>query len=353
MTGSHVQVACASCHTSGYTGTSADCYSCHQQNYQSTTDPNHVSENYPQDCTLCHNTTNWGDANFDHNLTQFPLTGSHVQVVCASCHTNGYTGTPADCYSCHQQNYQSTTDPNHVSENYPQDCTLCHNTTNWGDANFNHQNTNFPLTGSHTSVTCQQCHSSGYTGTSTDCFSCHQTDYQQSANPNHTSLTLFNTCQTCHSTNPGWSPATFPVHNNFFQLLGAHLQVNNCADCHQGNYNTTINTCFGCHSNDFNTTVDPPHQSLNFSENCLSCHTMNGWTPASFDHSFFSIGSRHNNVQCNQCHSETNYKPQCLSCHMDSFLSKHRVGDRTDCWNCHDTGNWDKGLIIPHLKRVD
>ncbi len=143
LTGSHVQVACASCHTSGYTGTPTDCYSCHQQNYQSTTDPNHLSENYPQDCTLCHNTTSWDDANFDHNLTQFPLTGSHVQVACASCHTNGYTGTPSDCYSCHQQNYQSTTDPNHVSENYPQDCTLCHNTTNWDDANFDHNQHNF------------------------------------------------------------------------------------------------------------------------------------------------------------------------------------------------------------------
>ena len=318
LTGSHVQAACASCHTNGYTGTPTDCWSCHQSNYQSTTDPNHVTENYPQDCTVCHNTTNWNDANFDHNITQFPLTGSHVQTACASCHTNGYTGTPTDCWSCHQSNYQSTTDPNHVTENYPQDCTVCHNTTTWGDASFDHNNTQFPLTGAHTSTNCQQCHSEGYTGTPTECFACHQTDYQQSTNPNHSSIALSTTCQTCHTTNPGWAPATFPVHDSFFQLLGAHLQINDCADCHQGgNYNNTPNTCMGCHSSNYNGTNDPPHQILNFSDDCLSCHTMNGWTPATFDHSFYSVNNRHRNVNCNQCHSQANYQPQCLSCHNE------------------------------------
>ena len=191
------------------------------------------------------------------------------------------------------------------------------------------------------------------TGTPTDCFACHQTDYQQSTNPNHTTLGLSTSCQNCHTTNPGWAPATFPVHDSYFQLLGAHLQINDCTDCHQGNYNTTPNTCIGCHSSEYNGTNDPPHQVLTFSENCLTCHSMNGWTPATFDHSFYSVSNRHSNVNCNECHSEPNYQPQCLSCHMDDFLDEHDLGDRTDCWNCHNARNWDTGLLAPHRQRIE
>ncbi|HEX7356156.1 MAG TPA: hypothetical protein VF270_00440, partial [Ignavibacteriaceae bacterium] len=149
-------------------------------------------------------------------------------------------------------------------------------------------------------------------------------------------------------------PAAFPVHNNFYQLLGAHLLIDNCTTCHQGgNYNNTPNTCIGCHNNDYTGTTDPPHQTLNFSEDCLTCHTMNGWTPANFDHSFFPTGGHHTNVNCNQCHSETNYQPQCLSCHLNDFLEEHNLGDRTDCWNCHDASNWGRGLTAPPMDRTD
>ena len=123
-----------------------------------------------------------------------------------------------------------------------------------------------------------------------------------------------------------------------------------CANCHASGYTGTPTECFACHQDDFNATTDPPHQTLNFSEDCLSCHSMNGWTPANFDHNFFPIGNNHNNVDCNECHSETNYQPQCLSCHMEDFLDEHDLGDRTDCWNCHETNDWDNKLIRPGLK---
>ncbi len=341
LTGKHVNVNCADCHKTGYTGTPADCYSCHQQDYQSTTDPNHVQQNYPKDCTACHNTTGWSGATFNHSTSSFPLTGKHTSVTCTDCHKTGYTGTPTDCYSCHQQDYQSTTDPNHVQQNYPKDCTACHNTTGWSGATFDHSQSGFPLTGSHIQVSCANCHTSGYSGISTDCVSCHQTNFQQAANPNHVALSIPTNCESCHSTNPGWTPATFPIHNNVFPLVGAHSLIKNCDDCHKGNYNSTPKLCYDCHASDFNSTTDPPHQSQNISHDCLQCHNMNSWAGATFNHSFFPISSKHSNVSCNECHSQTGYKPQCLSCHLNDFLDKHKQGDRTDCWSCHSTSKWD------------
>jgi len=341
LTGKHTSVSCADCHTNGYNGTSPECYSCHQPDYQSVSNPNHVQQNYPKDCIACHNTSGWGDAKFDHNSSSFPLTGKHTSVNCADCHKTGYSGTPTDCYSCHQPDYQSVSNPNHVQQNYPTDCTACHNTAGWGGATFDHSKSGFPLTGSHIQVSCANCHASGYSGISTDCVSCHQTNFQQAANPNHVALSIPTNCESCHTTNPGWTPATFPIHNNVFPLVGAHSLIKNCDDCHKGNYNNTPKLCYDCHASDFNSTNDPPHQSQNLSHDCLQCHNMNSWSGATFNHSFFPISSKHSNVKCNECHSETGYKPQCLSCHLNDFLDKHKQGDRTDCWSCHSTSKWD------------
>ncbi|MBI3473968.1 MAG: hypothetical protein HY013_21650, partial [Candidatus Solibacter usitatus] len=41
--------------------------------------------------------------------TRFPLTGAHAtKPTCAQCHTSGvYTGTPANCDSCHLKDYNN------------------------------------------------------------------------------------------------------------------------------------------------------------------------------------------------------------------------------------------------------
>ena len=241
LTGSHTTVTCQQCHSSGYTGTSTECFSCHQTAFNNAVNPNHTAAGIPSTCESCHNSTAWIPSSFNHTTTGFELLGSHQPLQCSSCHVGTVTGLNNQCIACHQPDFNSA--PNHVSQSYPTTCELCHNSVAWDQTSFDHQTTQFPLTGAHTTATCQQCHSGGYSGTSTLCYTCHQNDYQQSANPNHTTLALATTCENCHTTNPGWAPATFPVHNNFYQLLGAHLQVNNCTDCHQGNYNTTPNTC--------------------------------------------------------------------------------------------------------------
>jgi len=421
LTGAHLNTNCNSCHEQGYANTPTECFACHQQDYNSAQDPNHVAGNYSTDCTICHSTTAWEPAQIDHNLTGFPLTGKHIEATCQECHASGYTNTPTDCYACHQQDYDNSTNPNHLAALFPITCEDCHTTNGWTPATFdhdglyfpiysgehagewnqcsdchevpsnytvftcischehnqidmddkhqgiqgyiyesnaclschpdgskgnafNHANSSFPLTGAHLTTDCEQCHQNGYQGTPTECVACHQTNYNNSTNPNHSQLGLSTDCSSCHTTNPEWQPATFPIHSQFFELLGAHLNITNCDDCHNSNYNNTPNTCIGCHQDDYNGTTDPPHQVLNLSTNCLDCHTMSGWTPANFDHTFYPISSQHNNVSCAECHSQPNYQPQCLSCHLDDFNEGHNPGDPTDCWACHSTSSWESNF---------
>ena len=125
---------------------------CHLTNYQKTTNPNHVAAGFPQDCQLCHTTTQWTGATFDHTTkTTFPLTGAHMPLTCNQCHVDRRLhGLSTPCASCHLPNYQKTTNPNHVTAGFPQDCALCHTTTQWTGATFNHTTTTtFPLTGAH------------------------------------------------------------------------------------------------------------------------------------------------------------------------------------------------------------
>lgn len=73
-------------------------------------------------------------------------------------------------------------------------------------------------------------------------------DFDQSQNPKHKDLGLSTDCISCHTTTPGWSPARFDIHNNYYVLQDAHAQIaNDCKACHNGNYNNTPNTCVGCH----------------------------------------------------------------------------------------------------------
>ncbi|MCB0316123.1 MAG: hypothetical protein KDH84_23210, partial [Calditrichaeota bacterium] len=109
-------------HEQGYTNTPVECYACHEDDYVTVQDPNHVTNNFSQDCTECHSTSGWSPSIFDHNNTGFPLTGSHVPLNCLDCHANGYTGTPIECFACHQDDYNATTNPNHLAAGFPTEC---------------------------------------------------------------------------------------------------------------------------------------------------------------------------------------------------------------------------------------
>ncbi|MFZ5948773.1 MAG: hypothetical protein ACOYU5_12525, partial [Stygiobacter sp.] len=300
----------------------------------------------------CHNSTDWKNVSFNHSQTNFPLLGAHTNVSCNQCHTTGYKGTSTLCYTCHQTKYKTA--PNHKSQNYPTTCEQCHNSTDWKNVSFNHSQTNFPLLGAHTNVSCNQCHTTGFKGTSTLCYTCHQTKYVQSVNPNHKNLNLPTTCEQCHTTNPGWKPAVFPIHNNFYPILGAHLNIaNQCANCHAGNYNTKHNGCVSCHLTNYNNTTNPDHSLSQFPTNCEECHSQNAWKPSTFNHDgkYFPIYSGEHNGKwslCSDCHNvQTNYNLfECINCHehnkteMDkehSSVSGYIYASNS-CYQCHPTG---------------
>jgi hypothetical protein len=356
LTGAHLRTDCAKCHTGGrYQGTPKDCYSCHKANYDGTATPNHRAAGIATSCQDCHNTGAWKPANFDHDNTRFRLTGAHQRTDCARCHTGGrYTGTPTDCWSCHQASYNATTNPNHAASGFPKDCQTCHGTSAWRPASVDHSKTRFPLTGAHQRTDCARCHTGGrYTGTPTDCWSCHQANYNGAANPNHVASNLPRECQACHTTS-AWRPATVDHNRTRFPLTGAHTRVD-CARCHTGGrYTGTPTDCYACHQANYAGTTNPNHSSAGFPTQCAECHSTAAWRPATFDHDgrYFPIYSgKHRGKwsSCSDCHvSAGNYKAfECVLCHEHSNRrevdDKHKevngyVYGSAACYQCHRNG---------------
>ncbi len=216
-----------------YIGLSMDCVSCHLKDYQGATSPNHASANFPLTCQTCHGVDRWQGAKFNHaQVTGFALVGAHAQLECSSCHKGQqFKGTPRDCFGCHAQDYNRTTNPNHVAANFPKDCAICHDSEHWQGVRFDHSQTGFALTGAHVTARCDTCHQAGrYKGTPRECFSCHVAKYEGTQNPDHRKANISTQCDSCHTTS-NWQGAKFDHTLTKFALTGAHVSVN-CTQCH-------------------------------------------------------------------------------------------------------------------------
>jgi hypothetical protein len=359
LTGAHANLPCIDCHINGqFAGTPADCYSCHTKDYNSTTSPNHIQAGIPTQCQTCHTTTAWIPATFDHSKTAFPLTGAHVNVPCATCHTDNYAGTlPTNCYGCHAKDYNDTANlsgvPNHITAKFPQDCTICHSTSTWLNATFDHSTTSFPLTGAHVNVPCATCHTDNYAGTlPTNCYGCHQPDYNNTATmpgvPNHVSGGYPQDCTMCHTTS-SWLNATFNHNNTPFPLQGPHLTVP-CNSCHIGGvFAGTPTDCYSCHKADYTGTTNPNHVAAGFPTTCTTCHTTwvtTGWAGAVFNHTWWDMNHGGANSVCSVCHTNPNdYSVfQCTNCHLKPQTDQDHQGvngyvyNSVNCYQCHKNG---------------
>ncbi len=354
LTGGHIGVDCKECHKNGFKGTPTDCKECHSNDYNLSVNPNHKVLNIPMDCASCHSTQpGWAPAKFDIHNNYWVLDGAHVSVDCKSCHNGNYNNTPNTCVGCHLKDYNGSTNPNHKLINIPTDCASCHTTkAGWSPAKFDIHNNYWVIDGAHVPVNCNQCHNGNYNNTPNTCVGCHLNDYNGSLNPNHKNLNLPKDCAMCHTTVPDWEPATFPIHDQFYVLQGAHALIkNNCATCHKGNYNNTPNTCYGCHKSDYDGTNNPPHKSAGFPTECTSCHSQNAWIPSTFNHDgmYFPIYSgKHKNEwnTCSQCHTNANnYKIfSCFACHPKNEMDSEHNGvqgysyNSAACYSCHPDG---------------
>jgi hypothetical protein len=232
LTGKHANVVCTQCHLDARTIVDLqtlpqDCNSCHRG------DEPHEGR-FGSDCAACHTTDGWKPAKFDHDLAVFKLEGKHAEVRCEQCHQNNvYKNTPTDCFSCHKQ------DDEHEGK-FGTDCAACHQPTDWEDVTFDHNKSNFPLTGRHTGLACEQCHTNAqFAGLSTACASCH-------VDPAYHAGMFGLDCAQCHTTNDWFARYNGP-HPGIADEGGRGVNHGGaaCRECHTQTLRTA--TCTKCH----------------------------------------------------------------------------------------------------------
>jgi hypothetical protein len=285
LRGMHTGVACIQCHVKMvFSNVGQRCQDCHADIHKRQLGAN---------CEQCHTVRGWTVAIKDvqqHN-NRFPLTGAHAAVDCDACHKGGanskFQTMSTACFSCHQSDFQNTSNPNHVTAKFSTTCEGCHTTDNWLNAKFDHSMTGFLLTGGHADPPrqCVDCHvNNNYNLTSSACFSCHQKDFTSATTPvPHAGFPT--TCEQCHDV-VQWTDGKFDHSTTGFTLTGLHTDPpRQCSDCHvNGNYTLNSTACVSCHLKDFQGTTNPNHVTGGFAQTCETCHTTSSWLNATFNH---------------------------------------------------------------------
>jgi hypothetical protein len=351
------------------------------------------------ECGDCHTPSGWMDVLFDHDTTEFQLLGNHQSASCLDCHTDQtFTETPTTCIGCH------ASDDAHDGRSGEQ-CEKCHQPTGWQNTLFDHaRDTSFELTGKHTLLTCDDCHSEDpfSDGLNTTCISCHleidnhDGHFGEKCDTCHTpdgfDLVAFNhdvdtnhtlhgahvelecltchvepvfeakppvscgdchedndphrgtqgtTCQDCHNED-SWPNNVFFDHDlTRFPLLGKHAD-SDCESCHESKvFRDTPTDCVSCHRD------DNKHQER-FPEDCAACHSPVNWNQWRFDHgaqTTFDLDGAHAYVECNDCHRQPldvqiRLGSRCSDCHRSDDVHSGQFG--TDCGRCHSTGSFEE-----------
>ncbi len=273
-------------------------------------------------------------ASFNHDFTDYPLTGRHVGLKCESCHTGGrkYRDAPVKCVGCHQK------DDKHKGSLGP-NCASCHAETGWKVAKFDHNTTKFPLLGAHARATCQSCHAdSNFAATPRECISCHQKKDVHKGG-------LGTDCAKCHDA-VDWKPGFFDHDHTTFPLVGKHVNTP-CKSCHVEPAGSVRlpGECVDCHRK------DDAHKGGDGPE-CAQCHTAFGWKETTFNHdrTTFPLRGKHVTTPCTSCHvqppREKKIAADCFSCHGKDDKHAGQLGPR--CESCHDEVGWKHAVRFDH-----
>ena len=324
LLGNHATAECTGCHVEDlkYREAPANCYSCHEAD-------NVHDDTMGEVCGDCHNPQAWTDVTFDHDTTEFSLIGKHRDALCLDCHEDQtFKSNPTDCYSCHAD------DDAHNGKS-GNECGNCHSPTGWEDTSFDHdRDTDFALTGNHSELACDDCHSDDPFGDEMDmaCVACHLED------DNHDGH-FGDACDTCHSPQD-WETSTFD-HNvdTNHPLLGAHDSIE-CATCHiEPIFEVPLlGSCNDCHAED-----DAHDTTLGI--RCQDCHNEDTWEDkVLFDHDLtkFPLLGNHADVECDSCHESHVFNDaptECVSCHRDDDPHRGNFHDRCDA--CHNPIDWN------------
>ncbi|MDD5058870.1 MAG: cytochrome c3 family protein [Sideroxydans sp.] len=190
----------------------------------------------------------------------------------------------------------------------------------------------------------------GHKQLETDCFACHSKfGGAESAR-----------CVTCHKpaeigrlTTAG-APVIKPLTSSPFHQ---QLVSQDCVACHSDHagvkryrqpglfdhnlLNTTTRTqCQSCHKSP----ADSLHQKI--SGNCSQCHSLQKWTPATFDHGKSFTLDRDHNASCATCHPRNDYsRYTCYGCHEHSLANirgehiEEGIRNFDNCVECHRSAN--------------
>ena len=383
LSSSHAQLEgmsnCTKCHNLGHQVRNIECLACHEEitTLQKEGRGYHASSDVAgHNCIQCHSEhhgrnfriINFNPKAFDHSKTTFILTGKHLKSDCFSCHkaefiktakknrsNNSYIGLLNACASCHRDVHNSTLGNN---------CDKCHDTNSFKPApKFNHNNTFFKLEGAHSETACIKCHPietknnlpfQKFKGLKfNSCSSCHKDVHNGKFGSD---------CTTCHITE---SFKKIKNINSFdhtktnYPLLGRHNEVQ-CKKCHTSNYTAKLkyNKCNDCHT-DYHL---GQFLKNNVSEDCVSCHDVNGFNKTSFTidrhlKNDYQLTGAHLAVPCENCHKKGDkwvFRPlqkTCADCHKNvhgNTISK-KFYDNGQCNACHNTGNWNE-ISFDHSK---
>lgn len=280
---------------------------------------------------------------------------------CGKCHDPFKSKLATKCVECHLDVSEQIRSEQgaHSQIATTDECISCHPEHRGRDFNptlasfklFDHSKTSFSLI----------WHQENFTATPLQCNQCHTaTDYSSASNQ---------TCLECHTSHDSkFSEAhvrdygsdclgchdgldrmkNFDHSQTGFALDGKHLALK-CTDCHTADSVKDVpRDCQGCHA-------EPAIHTGLFTQTCNTCHTAEGWSPASlqsnpFDHletTGFSL-KRHpvdysnQAIKCTTCHPQDlqSFELQtCIGCHSqhdETFMTDHVQQFGSDCLACHD-----------------
>jgi hypothetical protein len=405
LSGKHAKVACEDCHQprritqpdakkllehpqkkETYLGLPTACASCHFDEHRA---------QLGRRCQACHAPTGFAEAKgFNHQKTDYPLTGAHKSVACKECHpTLTDTKTPKDafpapvsmsfakyskvahgtCEDCHADPHQGQLGPQ---------CDSCHVTESWAtlknvDTNLSfHDKTRYPLRGMHKLAPCRGCHGpfgkepAKYKELAFEkCTDCHADAHLGQL----TQASAAQGCEGCHSVD-GFLPPRFELADHqktSYPLEGAH-RVAACSGCHvqtpslAEKISQKVRRALAHQKRPerFSLALFAPvrggptrcetcHRDVHEGQfakregGCAGCHQTTDFAAVTFDHdreSRFPLVGAHAKVACGGCHrpvpgKPTRYRPlemTCESCHADPHGGQfaERVPAKA-CEDCH------------------
>jgi hypothetical protein len=374
---------CSSCHDFGVGARRFKCLECHVEIQRRVTAGtgfharSYRSSSNETDCARCHVEHNGGrialvklnTSQFDHAAeTGYTLEGAHAALACARCHNaakipagvrreikvkdlnRSFLGLPHDCATCHQ-------DP-HGGELGTQ-CTGCHNQATWRPApGFSHTRAQFKLTGAHTALSCEKCHTAKggqkpvhFKGVLfSSCRSCHMDPHKGAFQE----AKFAGACENCHTTG-GWKTnrpgAKFAHETTPFPLRGKHADLS-CSRCHvDADFHRPIahERCMSCHEDKHK----GQFATRAAGSDCASCHNETAFRPALYtrqmhDTAAFRLEGKHQSLACEKCHPVENGavrfksgKLRCADCHADQHNGQFaKQPYLNQCEKCHSANGF-------------